>query len=1369
MRPPSRPLRTATAVLVAWCSVSPPRAPAGEWTDTVWRGLSRASSHQRARPPATQLDCSMERLAGEIDWLEKYINSYGSIVAKHPDVWGQSRLTRHRAEFEKTLVAQLDSFKELNNGSLRRSDQSFLGMAMALQSASQGQAIPGTAAGSPTASAINLVSTGTAGDGTPIFRSAPFATTGTAPFASFGLGDGNAIALEPSIHLDHLAGYVKHLQELRRINEGDDNSDSPGYALNLVRIPVSILPGQYTQRGHGAEITVTADLVLGEDLLPVTFRSLVINDLVDTIAPSLTFAVNDPAARNTAWRTIHREALEERVAQATEALAIAEADRLRAEEDVRHAQEALAALQRDRRAQGAVATDTRQSLVEAARLQVADLLETDEAKGVMAAIKRYARGPASESAPEGGTSSAPDARISPEGARPPAPAAAEEPSAGDVAALARRLVDELLVPPSGVRAFDAAPRPPVSRAAEALLGKAREAIAVANADLLANSRDAVEATSELDQRIGLVEGAMRAQQDQLVAAEGALDEARRRQATARANATDVAAVLAKLRTRLSTLSPAVVPSTKSRRSRLPVPSSQLTDVGGIRQVALLIDGLYNALASHPANRPCIDYNDVCGLLGEELQAAYDLLSQPSYRGVWESLPSWNLGELVRTRRFNELERRRCEFFMLLGGEPAGAPADGGAPRGVPCCNDTACHAVCRSVTGVLAWTILVESALLNERLGEDMREAASAQGRVAPAPLAWAGPFYGPDPSPQARAAFNDYVRLRWPIRIFALDPVVQEQNIEDMYSKQRELQITMALATAGGRLNAQAASRYARRLETDMATIALNKTAVAFSHGSDTFGWRFYPRFQSPPTRNNIAAFADTLVGSNSQRRDLAERRIEPGIRECTAIVVMPSFVPYVNFDVRTNWFALNNPKHTDQNMRQTLQLSRSIKAMQLSATQCAQCAGAYRDGEVARLLRRVEQLDRELPLQSMLTQIPYENTSGGFELFTTGITDLAPELVGWYGSPGIDPASETTLFLVGKGFSVLDTQVVAGGKAAAVELISRHVMRVTIPAGAHPIRRPSATDCSCPPAPPPPCPPAPSTARAARPSGGRVSVVRATQIETLPPPGNPLRGDDSVLVPGCPPATIGFGSAPPAPPTELSACPDGGFADEFQAGCGRDCIDGLFVDVHLATPYGVSGHLLIPVLVPAPPAPPSPPGPPEPPATLAPQTCSLDIDPPTSLALTASRTGSGTWRVNEYYDAVPDEIRIVVPTSFAAPPDAEIRWSVRDSTTDPVVGTFTIPAPHYDAARRAYVFTGGELRNFIGDTSRPATDKTLRGAIKPYLDFVGSRVPADDPGAIARDLVLTAELVSGQQVIPIGGAIAIAVRHAAVAGDDR
>lgn len=83
---------------------------------------------------------------------------------------------------------------------------------------------------------------------------------------------------------------------------------------------------------------------------------------------------------------------------------------------------------------------------------------------------------------------------------------------------------------------------------------------------------------------------------------------------------------------------------------------------------------------------------------------------------------------------------------------------------------------------------------------------------------------------------------------------------------------------------------------------------------------------------------------------------------------------------------------------------------------------------------------------------------------------------------------------------------------------------------------------------------------------------------------------------------------------------------------------------------------------------------------------------------------------------------LAIAAPTSFAAPAGAELRCTVRDEETGETVATFSVPAPAFQSSSRSYVFTGADLRNFIGDTSRPATDKTLRGAIKPYIDHLGS-----------------------------------------------
>ena len=153
----------------------------------------------------------------------------------------------------------------------------------------------------------------------------------------------------------------------------------------------------------------------------------------------------------------------------------------------------------------------------------------------------------------------------------------------------------------------------------------------------------------------------------------------------------------------------------------------------------------------------------------------------------------------------------------------------------------------------------------------------------------------------------------------------------------------------------------------------------------------------------------------------------------------------------------------------------------------------------------------------------------------------------------------------------------------------------------------------------------------------------------------------------------------------------------------------------------------------------------------------------------MTTTKTKTGGWKINEYFQGSSDRIAIEAPTSFAAPAGAELRCTLRDEETGDTVATFSIPAPAFQSSSRSYVFTGADLRNFIGDTSRPATDKTLRGAIKPYIDHLGATQNVGGLPNVACNLILTAELAAGQQVIPIDGSIAIQIRRAdQVAADD-
>ncbi len=134
----------------------------------------------------------------------------------------------------------------------------------------------------------------------------------------------------------------------------------------------------------------------------------------------------------------------------------------------------------------------------------------------------------------------------------------------------------------------------------------------------------------------------------------------------------------------------------------------------------------------------------------------------------------------------------------------------------------------------------------------------------------------------------------------------------------------------------------------------------------------------------------------------------------------------------------------------------------------------------------------------------------------------------------------------------------------------------------------------------------------------------------------------------------------------------------------------------------------------------------------------------------------------MNEYYESARDRIVIHAPASFAAPAEAHLRCTVRDDGTGALVATLSTPLPKFLASQREYVIGGSDLRNFVGDTSRPATDKTLRGAIKPYLDYLATMTAAGGVPTVDCNLTLTAELVTGQQVIPIDGSVAIRVRWA-------
>lgn len=892
---------------------------------------------------------TVRALAHDLDELERHIERYGSIVAKQPDVWGQARLTKHRQEFETVMAAEKDQFTDTLQGSLARSDQAYFADAFALSAAASSSSAvlrPPARVVVANATNTNAVTPNTLTPQPLPDQSSTFATFNSVsrtavtagPQLGYAVSGKSGIQLEPTIHLDQKARFLNHLHELRRINEGDDTADSPGYSLNLVRIPISVLPGKFTDCGHGAEVSMTLTPHLGEELLPTTFRNLLLNDLLDQIGFPVTQFINNP--ENSAYL---------------------------AENAAPYLDELLAYLDSHTLMQ-----------------MMADPSKLNRLRFNVNLQALFAR---------------------PEWA----------------------WVDDLLA--------ELKRDPTLIDKAKKLEEKARELQSIQSFKPMTPQE---KASLAMEQRVAR-------EQFEKMAADPKFHADMKKQVQAqRAELVHASAKAAKAKDAAPAPFLAVafpVPATKSRRARMPFPPAQLIEIYGDDFSFLLVSGAYRALSKERFIHPCPDSGaiylhlpDVQGYLQEEQAAAQKFLADPANADLWQFCTQ-ELVTAIRSHQAEQIQALR-ESFRALVAAKSDTTRTGSDQGG-------------RTVTAALAWATIVESALLTDQLVQDIRESAAAKGCACSHPVGWLD-FYHPNPSKEARQAFAEYVRCRWPMHVFAVDPVAQQQNLADTFSSRREMQLAMSLAFVSGQISASNMMRYARRIEFDFATIDINGTAIGFSHGGETFGWRFYPRFQTPDIEGNGTVLVrDLFLGGPNRNALLRQRRLEPGMRECVAIVMMPSFVPYADLEVASDWFSLTNPKHKLLNSAQAMRLSKAIKSIH----NCAGNVGdvdCYRDGDFERLLAKARQLEERLPLQSAKVQVPYENTLGGFAMFNTGVTDLAPELIGWYGSSSVNPRGATVLFLVGNHFSVHQTKVIAGGQeVSSQELLSRQVMKVTIPPG--------------------------------------------------------------------------------------------------------------------------------------------------------------------------------------------------------------------------------------------------------------------------------------------------------------------------------
>jgi hypothetical protein len=972
----------------------------------------------RTGDSAAPLD--IPELCKRLDRLSEKLRDDGLVVVKQPDVFSQARLTRFRTEFNTEMEKDLANFQLVLAARINRLDAATTTQTSNLSAA---LAAPGS-------SAVHMTSTaGT--NGTITVPGAPTAppnipstATGTSldiskgPFANLGVANAVpgsnptaplALGVDPTVYLDEKKRFLEHLNEIRRINLGPDQNDSSGYGLYLIRLPVSITPGEKTYHGFGADLAVTVEHEFGPDFVSTTFRNLVINDVVDQLAPvvyevirsGLVDKLPDPGVVYTQLKSRRDQFVNQYVEKILRGRAPLPADGV-----LPFVDQFLVYLLRTS------ATDPISSpvLIGPAHFTVARRIEALlEASASITGVAHDASGlkPSIESILTTAT-------------------VREEDRTAVRDVLTRVIREGLYQGSEPSRGFD-----PATTATSPTLRKATDSRLKAFTRFLQKLYDSAlpDDHANLDIALGV--------------------DQRAREETRKLAERDVDQGSKLLYNRLNFN----LPSTRNPKKVYPLAPREVISFFLAENVIVLARDTQQALTTKTPRA-----TDVRNYLRQALESAYNIMEyQPTQNSEAQPFANTILMEWINIatlqRKFaagDPRENLPTLFRELL--DNAGwlrqnmyDPATG-APRPL----------------GSLCWAIALDAAMFDNWLkfkAPPVLEANGIHRELAPGQH-----FYLPketkDPSkmisPETVAFFQEFVRTRWPLITFALDPVTDQQNVADSFNLKRDLQLAVSYAFATGQISFGQLNTFRRQIEQSSDTIALNRTITGFAHGNDTFGFRFAPRFQNPPSqRTNLGVIASQLIsGGPGPDYQIKKSKLEAGMREITAVVLVPTFLPTMRMNIATNWFRLDDPEHLVFHSARAMERGRAVQELRQAAVHACS-AQQYRDSDVRVLMAKLKQLEQMLPQQSRVVQLPFENTASGWDLFSDGATALVPELTGYDGAEILTQGIDADVFIYGKYIHLLDTKVVVGGAylpSSMVDIISREVLHVHIPATALP-----------------------------------------------------------------------------------------------------------------------------------------------------------------------------------------------------------------------------------------------------------------------------------------------------------------------------
>jgi hypothetical protein len=465
---------------------------------------------------------------------------------------------------------------------------------------------------------------------------------------------------------------------------------------------------------------------------------------------------------------------------------------------------------------------------------------------------------------------------------------------------------------------------------------------------------------------------------------------------------------------------------------------------GRPNIELLREEVELELARDLDNEPHHRSARIEGWLRSELESFYYLFQKgvtpdPSARTMAAADPLEELGEQVARREFARVAQIEPSGRL----DPEVKPVSGQAPDA-----EGKLERQRNQVVNVLAFAMKIQAASINRRLKLDMLDQDPNLNLESLKGLS----FFEPEISDAAFRAFEDYVITKWPLRVYAIEPVIAQQNVADAFGRTRRTALDLASIIPIGPWRALAGIAADRRAADDETTIRLNPTMVGFGAGQSTFGWIFYPRLQTSG-RMKGRFITDLALLLNGRVVDPTgnDQSIEPGQRECTALVEMPNFIPKIEFITVANWFRTSEAADGQKSdLEKATVLGRKLVAAE-NALNRARVEGQYRPEEYEIAMDRVKQLKDLMPTQRMMVRVPFSGDHNDSRIFCSLGLQLRPSLLGWHGKPP-ERGEESTLFVEGKNFSVHDTHVIAGGKPAKSVLVSRNLLEITIAKDASP-----------------------------------------------------------------------------------------------------------------------------------------------------------------------------------------------------------------------------------------------------------------------------------------------------------------------------